>query len=203
MRLPLIFAGSLILVAGVSAAAMAAAPASPRLSKEGIDFFEKRIRPVLVHNCYECHSGDPAKAKGHLLLDTAEGLHKGGDSGAVVVAGHPDDSLLVEAIRYEGLEMPPKGQLPEEVIQDFVEWINMGAPDPRVGKAARPRDKINLAEAKKYWAFRPVKPPSPPEVNDSRWPHTNIDRFVRAAQERKSTAGPRCRSPHADSPRDV
>ena len=156
------------------------------LSKGGHRFLRgSRIRPVLVHNCYECHSGDAAKAKGHLLLDTAAGLHKGGDSGAVVMAGHADDSLLVEAIRYEGLEMPPKGQLPDEVIQDFVDWINMGAPDPRIGKAVKPRDKINLAEAKKYWAFRPVKLPLPPEVNDSRWPYTNIDRFVRAAQEKE------------------
>jgi hypothetical protein len=175
-----------VLLACLCGSIALAAPPKPRLSKEGVDFFEKRIRPLLVHNCYECHSGDAAKAKGHLLLDSAEGIHKGGDSGAVIMPGHADDSLLVEAIRYEGLQMPPKGQLDEDAIQNIVEWINMGAPDPRVGKAGKPRNKIDLAEAKKYWAFKPAKLSPPPEVSDSRWPHTNIDRFVRAAQEREN-----------------
>src|SRR5690348_12496763 len=80
------------------------------ISKEGNEFFEKSIRPILVRHCYECHSGDPKKAKGGLVLDNRAGLRKGGDSGAVIVPGHPDDSLLIEAVKYEGLEMPPKEQ---------------------------------------------------------------------------------------------
>jgi hypothetical protein len=191
MRLaPFNSVGVLLVLALVAAgAARGAAPtiraADATATKEGLDFFEKRIRPVLVHNCYECHSGDPAKAKGHLLLDSAEGLRKGGDSGAVIAPGHADSSLLVEAIRYEGLEMPPKGQLSDEVVADFVEWIDMGAPDPRVGKAAKPKGKIDLAEARKFWAFQLPKVARPPEVNDSRWPHNNIDKFVRARQEQE------------------
>jgi len=93
---------AIVLVAFASTAGAAPAPAK-RASKEEIDFFEKKIRPVLVHNCYECHSGEKAKAKGHLLLDTADGWRQGGDSGAAVVPGHADDSLLIEAIRFEGL----------------------------------------------------------------------------------------------------
>jgi hypothetical protein len=185
MRLPRICFGWFVVATVLTTVTAFAAPPKPKLSKEGVDFFEKKIRPILVHNCYECHSGDAAKAKGHLLLDSAEGLHKGGDSGAVIMPGSPDDSLLVQAIRYEGLEMPPKGQLDEAAIQDIVEWVNMGAPDPRVGKAAKPRNKVDLTEARKYWAFRQPKLTPPPEVNDSRWPHTNIDRFIRAAQERE------------------
>ena len=140
---------------------------------------------MLVHNCYECHSGDPAKAKGHLVLDTRDGLRKGGDSGAVVVAGHADNSLLIEAIRYEGLEMPPKGQLPDEVIEDFVRWVEMGAPDPRVGKAAKPSNKIDLAEAASSGPFsHPKASPHPPTVDDTPGPETDIDRFVLAARRK-------------------
>ena len=192
-----------IVAAVLAATSAVAAPPKPKLAKEGVDFFEKKVRPILVHNCYECHSGDAAKAKGHLLLDSAEGLHKGGDSGAVVMPGNADDSLLVQAIRYEGLEMPPKGQLDEAAIQDIVDWVNMGAPDPRVGKAAKPRNKVDLNKARKYWAFKQPKLTPPPEVNDSRWPHTNIDRFVRGAGERASYSGARCRSPDAHPSRDV
>jgi len=175
--------GALLLT--LAGTATAASPAKPKATKEGLDFFEKRIRPILVQNCYECHSGDKSKAKGHLLLDSADGMMKGGESGAAIMPGSADESLLVEAIRYEGLQMPPKGQLPEDVIQDIVEWINMGAPDPRVGKAAKPRDKIDMAAARRYWAFRAPKQGTPPEVNDSRWPLADIDRFVRAAQEKE------------------
>ncbi len=165
-----------------------AAPAAPpaaeqRPTKEGADFFENRIRPVLVHNCYECHSGDPAKAKAHLVLDTHDGLRKGGDSGAPVVVGHANDSLLIEAIRYEGLEMPPKGKLSDETIDDFVTWVEMGAPDPRSGKAAHPKDKVDLAEARRYWAFQPPKAPPVPQLKDPSWPLGPLDALVRARQE--------------------
>ncbi|HVW02950.1 MAG TPA: DUF1553 domain-containing protein [Planctomycetaceae bacterium] len=155
----------------------------PRLSKEGIDFFEKKIRPVLVHNCYKCHAGDPQKAKGHFVLDTRDGLRKGGESGEVISPGHADKSLLIEAIKYEGLEMPPDEQLPEDVIADFETWIEMGAPDPRMGKAANPKNKVDLAEAKRYWAFQPPKAPAPPAVRQADWPRSDIDRFILARLE--------------------
>ncbi|HEX4143156.1 MAG TPA: PSD1 and planctomycete cytochrome C domain-containing protein [Pirellulales bacterium] len=159
--------------------------AQPRPTKEGLDFFEKKIRPVLVHNCYECHSGDAAKAKGHLLLDTRDGMLKGGDSGAAIVPEHADSSLLIEAIRYEGLEMPPKDQLPDEVIDDFVQWIEMGAPDPRVGKAAKPQGKIDFAEARKFWAFRHPKRLPAPQVQNIHWPMSDVDRFVLSRQQQE------------------
>ena len=160
-------------------------PSEPRPSKEGLDFFEKKIRPVLAHNCYECHSGDPAKAKGHLVLDTHDGPRKGGESGAALEPGHADSSLLIEAIRYEGLEMPPRGKLPDEVIEDFVQWIAMGAPDPRVGKAAKPNNKVDYVEARKFWAFRRPKAAPAPSVADTAWPKTDIDRFILARQEKE------------------
>ena len=179
-----VVAGVACSVAVLGCAAASAQMREPPVSKEGADFFEKQIRPVLVHQCYECHSGDPAKAKAHLVLDTRDGVRKGGESGAVVAPGHPDNSLLIEAIRYEGLEMPPKGKLPDEVIEDFERWVEMGAPDPRVGKAAKPRNKIDLTEARQVLGIHASQARAGPTVADSAWPLTDIDRFVRARQEK-------------------
>ena len=98
-----------------------------------IEFFEKKIRPVLVKQCYECHSADAKKLGGGLLLDHREGLRKGGETGPAIVVGKPGESLLIKAIRYEddSLKMPPKGKLPAEVIADLETWIKNGANDPR------------------------------------------------------------------------
>jgi hypothetical protein len=156
----------------------------PGLPREGVDFFEKKIRPVLVRSCYKCHSGDPAKAKSHFVLDTHDGLRKGGDSGAVVAPKHREKSLLVEAVKYEGLQMPPDGQLPDGVIADFEKWVEMGAPDPRIGKAANPRNKIDMAAAQRYWAFQRPQASPPPDVHDTKWPASDIDRFVLARLEK-------------------
>ncbi|HVC92465.1 MAG TPA: PSD1 and planctomycete cytochrome C domain-containing protein [Pirellulales bacterium] len=170
----------------VTCTAAAAPPrAQQRLPKEQLDFFEQKIRPVLVHHCYECHSGDPAKAKAHFVLDKREGLRKGGDSGEVIVPGKPGDSLLIEAIRYESLEMPPKEKLPDETIDDFVRWIEMGAPDPRSGKAANPRTKIGMTEARRFWSFQPPKACPAPQVQDTAWPRSDIDHFVLARLEKE------------------
>ena len=120
-----------------------------------------------MHNwCHECHSGDPAKAKVHLVLDTHDGPRLGASLGRRFSAGHADDSLLIEAIRYEGLEMPPKGRLPDEVIEDFVQWIGMGPPDPRVGKAAKP-GKVDLAEARKVQGLSAPKASPAPTVAET------------------------------------
>src|ERR1043165_9726696 len=114
---------------------LAPVAAPPKADKVGVEFFEKKIRPVLVAQCYECHAAKAKVVQANLYLDTREGTRRGGDSGPAVVPNEIDDSLLIEAIRYEGYEMPPKGKLPEAVIADFVKWIEMGAPDPRDGAA--------------------------------------------------------------------
>src|SRR5438552_5376121 len=101
------------------------------LAKEQVEFFEKSIRPVLVEHCYECHSAQSEKLKGKLLLDNRDAARKGGETGPAVVPGDADSSLLVQALRYENLEMPPKGKLPPHVIADFEKWIKEGAADPR------------------------------------------------------------------------
>ena len=128
------------------AVAVLACPASaadgPSLSPRDIAFFEKKIRPVLVAHCYACHSSKAAQVKklrGGLWLDNRQGLRKGGETGAAIVPGKPDESLLLKALNYDSLEMPPKEKLPAAVIADFREWIIRGAPDPRRGRAA-PRE---------------------------------------------------------------
>ena len=100
----------------------------------GLEFFEKKVRPVLVDNCYKCHSRSSEKVKGGLLLDTREGLLKGGETGPGLVPGDPEKSLLIKAVRYtdENLQMPPKNKkLSAEQIADLETWIKIGAPDPR------------------------------------------------------------------------
>ena len=99
----------------------------------GVEFFENRIRPVLVKHCYACHSVDKKKKQGGLLLDSRAGIRRGGDSGPAVVSGSPDQGSILSALRFESVEMPPQGQLPKKTIQDFERWIRIGAPDPRDG----------------------------------------------------------------------
>ena len=108
-------------------------------NREGYEFFEKRIRPVLVDKCYSCHSAGAGagKIKGNLALDTREALLKGGDTGPSILPGNPDKSLLIKAIKWteEEFRMPPKKRLPPEVVADFETWIRKGAADPRVSAA--------------------------------------------------------------------
>src|SRR5262245_50580516 len=103
---------------------------------EQVAFFEQRIRPLLVNHCYECHSRGAKKLRGGLALDSRAGVRKGGDSGPAIVAGQPDRSLLIKAVRHDDkdLRMPPKGKLAQAEIADLTTWIRMGAPDPRDDK---------------------------------------------------------------------
>ncbi len=138
---------------------------------------------MLVQKCYECHSADSKDIKGGLVLDTRDGWKTGGESGASIVPGDADSSLLIEAIQHEGLEMPPKEKLSDAVIADFVKWVKMGAPDPRTGKAAQVRKAIDFNEARKFWAYQSPQQPVPPTVKDASWSRSSYDRFVLSALE--------------------
>ncbi|MFN3485230.1 MAG: DUF1553 domain-containing protein [Planctomycetota bacterium] len=158
---------------------------------DGAEFFERRIRPVLADKCYKCHSAKAGKVKADLALDTREGLLRGGESGPAIVPGDPDRSLLIRAIRYtEGdLEMPPKeaDRLTPEQVRDFERWVKMGAPDPRGSDATPPaaKPKLDFAEARKFWSYRPVQDPPLPAVRDRSWPESPIDFFILAKLEEK------------------
>jgi len=159
-----------------------------RAADEGLEFFEKKIRPVLVQHCYECHSSGAKKLGGGLLLDSRDGVRKGGDSGAVIDAASLDESLLLKAVRYadDSLQMPPKGKLSEAVIADFETWVRRGAPDPRDEPVrAAPADswEETLRERAAWWSFQPVRKPDLPRPKHSDWSRHPTDRFLLARLE--------------------
>ena len=173
----------------VLAAALLALPpaADEPLSADDLEFFETRIRPVLVEHCYRCHSADAERIRGDYRLDTAE-LLRDGPSGATIVPGDPDASMLIQAIRYEDefLEMPPKQQLDASVIADFERWVRNGAPDPRRADAApapEPLNDVHSDAARAFWSFVAPTRPALPEVTDDDWPRAPIDHFILAALE--------------------
>ena len=161
----------------------------------GFEFFESRIRPLLVEHCYECHSGSAKKVKGGLRLDSRQGWVKGGESGPAIVPGHPDDSLLIRGVHYwdKDFTMPPDAPLSPAQVADLVEWVKRGAPDPRttapaVVASAKPASGIDLEKGRKHWAFQPVKVPALPVVTDKSWPRTEVDFFTRAQMEKTGVA---------------
>ena len=167
-----------------SAAAVPAAAQPP--TKAGISFFEQKIRPVLVKHCYKCHSGQAKKLQGKFRLDSRDLIRKGGETGPAVVAGKPASSLLLDAIRYESLEMPPDGKLPARVIADFETWIRMGAPDPRdkapVGKSGK-QQGMSFKAARDWWSYQPVAPGKLPATKRGNWARRRLDHFVLARLE--------------------
>jgi hypothetical protein len=165
------------------ALASAQAPGAAKLDPAGVQFFEQKVRPVLVQHCYECHSAKSKRPRGGLRVDTRAGLLKGGDSGPALVPGKPLSSLLIKALRHDEVAMPPKGKLPDAVVQDFVRWVKMGAPDPRDGSAAPARTGIDVEAGRKFWAFQPPRRYPAPAVRDASWPRSDVDRFVLAALE--------------------
>jgi hypothetical protein len=162
--------------------------AEQALTAEQSSFFEAKIRPVLAEQCYQCHSAEAKgnkKLKGGLFLDSRSGLLTGGDTGPAIMAGKPDQSLLMTAIRWQDpdLQMPPKSRLADAVVGDFAAWIAMGAPDPRSGPAAPAKPGIDLAKGRAFWAFTPLHLTAPPQVKQADWVKTPIDRFILARQE--------------------
>jgi hypothetical protein len=150
------------------------------LAPEGERFFESKIRPVLVRECYSCHSSDVGQVRGGLWLDTAESLRSGGDSGPGVVPGKLDESLLWNAINHIDFVMPPRRKLSAEVLEDFRQWIEMGAPDPRTTQPASIRAGItdeDIKRGREFWSFQPPQHPITP-VGGDQWASTDIDRFV-------------------------
>jgi len=155
-----------------------------------MEFFEKEVRPVLVNRCYQCHSV-AKKTKGGLALDSRESTLKGGDSGPALVAGDPEQSKLIEAVRYKShdLQMPPKGELPAGEVETLEKWVKMGAPDPRANAvaAAKGGRVINIEEGRRFWSFTPIARLEPPAVPDRASKiKTPIDAFIQAKLKEKN-----------------
>jgi hypothetical protein len=170
----------LVCVWMVAAGAARAPAGEPAADPAAVEFFEKRIRPVLADNCFSCHG--PQKQKGGLRLDSRSAQLTGGDSGPAVVPGDPARSRIVKAVRHDGeLKMPPKGQLPAESVEHLTTWVKMGAPWPEV-RGQRTEDRGQTTDpAKGHWAFQPVRRPAVPEIpNPKSQIPSPIDAFVLA-----------------------
>lgn len=181
-RTTLIRAAVVVAFGGIWAGAVSAAEG---ISPEDSAFFETNIRPVLVKQCFECHS-ESIQAKGGLRLDIALGLQIGGQRGETIIPGKPEDSLLIKALKQDGpVKMPPGEKLPDETIAHFEEWIRRGAPDPRITATEPlfdPRD-IDWKEEGKHWSYQPPKAHPIPDVSATNWAWTDVDRFVLAKLE--------------------
>jgi hypothetical protein len=168
-----------------AAALLATAVAGRAADPAAIEFFEKRVRPVLVQNCVGCHG--PQKQKGGLRLDSRAAVMKGGDNGPEIVAGDPGKSRLIYAIGYKNvdLQMPPKGKLTDTEVVDLTEWIRRGAAWPTEIVTTTPAAAgFDLAARKAaHWAWKPVQQQPPPAVRDEQWPRDPIDRFILARLE--------------------
>ena len=173
----------------------------PTGTAEQLEFFEKKIRPVLSDHCYQCHSEGSQRLRGGLKLDSREGFLKGGDYGPAMVVGDAEASAFIQAIRYEEPEfgMPPREKLSDEEIRDLETWVKMGAPwaaEPDMGTfemTARPSDEsgeqeslnreINIEEGRLFWAFRVPVRSAPPETVREGWARGEVDRFLLAEME--------------------
>lgn len=149
-------------------------------SEEGLEFFESKVRPVLVEHCYSCHSSQAPRLKAELALDTREGLLAGGRGGALFVAGDVEASALIAAVRYRGdPQMPPDGPLDARDVAILEEWVRRGAPLPRGESVAD--SSATAMEKDDLWSLGALGDPKPPAVRDEDWCRNEIDRFVLAA----------------------
>ena len=184
----------------VGAEAATAGRDGPQARAEDLEFFEARVRPLLVQHCAECHSAQAGDPEGGLSFDSrADFLAAEG----VAVAGKPDESLLVKVVRYDGdLQMPPDGKLPAAAIQTFEEWVRRGLPWPDDGRPAGPAqggvEAFDIATRKaEHWCWHPPRAAAPPAVRNAAWCRSDIDRFVLARLEAAGLA------PAAEASREV
>ena len=176
-----------LFVTALAVATVARALASPSDPAATPEFFETKVRPVLANNCYACHT---TSAMGGLRLDSRDAMLKGGGRGAALVPGDPDKSLLITAVRQtdENLKMPQGGKLKGAEVEDLVAWVKAGAVWPAgsapVTAAASPSGAYVIPrERKKFWSLLPIQDVQLPQVKDTKWAKTTIDRLVLAKLE--------------------
>ncbi|HAA52458.1 MAG TPA: hypothetical protein DCE43_22270 [Planctomycetaceae bacterium] len=162
------------------------ATAAPGPSAKDLEFFEKRVRPLLIRRCHKCHSDKSKPIAGGLKLDRSAAIRRGGDSGAAIAPGRPNASLLIEAVRYTNadLQMPPRSKLPAPEIAILVEWVRRGAALPKDRPLDKPRPTRDLKTARNFWSFQPLKPTSSTRTpRGDAWARTRTDHFVHARLE--------------------
>lgn len=150
-----------------------------------LEFFEKRIRPLLIQRCGECHDKKTGNKNGELVLDSGAGLRKGGSRGKLFIAGKPEESLLIKAVRYtdEELQMPPEGKLAEAEIALLTEWVKRGAVVPNDAAVEGATKAIDIAAGRNFWSFQPLQKSALPAVKSPDWARTRTDRFILARLE--------------------
>ena len=156
---------------------------------DAVAYFEKHIRPLLAKHCLECHSRTSDEVGGNLYLDSRDGWKRGGDLGPAIVPGNPDDSLLIQAVRgtHAELEMPPDGRLSNRQINRLVEWVRLGAPDPREESGDASLESESAEAGRDHWSFQSpwLQPPTVPDVQNRSWPVNQLDYFILAELERR------------------
>ena len=140
---------------------------------ESIEFFEKRIRPVLAKQCYSCHG--PDQQLSDLRVDSRQSLLKGGKRGSAILPGNPEQSLLISAVRHDDLQMPPTSKLTDTQIQALAEWIQVGAPWPA---NLSPDSVENEPPGSTHWAFQAVRSLPIPAGRSGAWSRNPVDRFL-------------------------
>lgn len=185
---------SIVLLFGLVPSGIAQDTEPKEVSDDDLEFFETQVRPILVEHCYECHGPESAPIEGGLALTSRDAVLNGGDTGPAVVPGDPDESLLIDAVRYgEVYEMPPDSRLPDETIAILEEWVRRGA--PWSGGEATPvaqQESLDIAQrVAEHWCWQPRGNPSPPDVRDAGWPKDSLDHFIleRLEQNGLSPAG--------------
>ena len=169
-------------VFGVAARLSAAEP-----NAGGIEFFERKVRPLLAENCFSCHGEE--KQKNHLRLDSPAAIRAGGEGGAVIVPNQPEKSRLVIAVGYqdEELKMPPKKRLSARQVADLTEWVKLGAPMPADEAAAvstPAKKEFQITDKDRaHWSFQALKKPAVPAVRQKEWAANPIDAFILAKLE--------------------
>ena len=148
-------------------------------AEEPLEFFERKVRPLLEARCFECHS-QAHDINGGLRLDFRQGWEQGGDSGPAIVPGKPEESLLMSAVKWTDPDtaMPPENKLTDQEIAILETWVRMGAPDPRTGAIEKKQIGMSIEEGRAFWSYSPRGNPAPPPVNNQQWPRGSIDRFV-------------------------
>ncbi len=201
-RMTMLLAVAAMLLPGAALTARAA----DAKDLKGLEFYERKVRPILAKNCYGCHSARADKLKAGLSLDTKAGLLRGGERGPAVLPGDARKSMLLRAIRHDDKHlkpMPPKQKLSADQLATLTQWVKLGAPMP--ADAVKPRAAAKGGTSKgvaremapddysakydkirrEHWAFQPVRPSRPPATQDAGWAKGDIDRFVLAGLEAK------------------
>ena len=165
------------------------APWLPAAGEDGLEHFERSVRPLLAENCFACHSAEAPSVFANLRLDSRAGVLAGGDSGPAVVPGDSASSLLLRAVRGQAKAlMPPTGRLDAGRIADLAAWVDAGAPWPAEDAPGLPdpAEAFDLEKRRNgHWAWQPVRPAAPPAVSDADWPASDIDRFILSRLEQE------------------